>query len=747
MRVVAQQPRRIKVSELNVSNIATLEERVFLIHAIVDKGYYCYKNADKPNTIDIYVPNDASDELSDFDFFYDNIAYDQLNDFLYLDKNQRGELFVQWRRELDTEVYQTLFDDFTKGVRADNANCDSAEPFCTGTGLYDFPAGVNSGSPCGTVYNASCNEPYYCPHSTYSHPGQDNCLSTAPNPAFYFLRIDQSGTLNIEMYSTPAVDIDFDCWGPFSDMNTACSQLSCYNIVDCSYSTAATETCHIPNAQSGQYYVLLITNFSNSTCNISFQATGSSTATTDCTLLPPLVENGGPYCVGETIQLTANTTVNASYSWTGPNGYTSNEQNPTIANCTMAMAGLYKCTITYGSQSNFANTQVIVYPSVTANFTYTTACQGTAMQFTSTSTTNPSGQTIQTYQWNFGDGQTGTGQSISHTYASTGTYNVTLYVSTGGHCDDQITQVIQVNARPTASFTATTACLGSATQFTSTSTGQNINSYQWNFGDGSTGTGQSPSHTYLQAGTYQVTLTVQNSNGCSDQVSQSIQVIPPLNVQINVDGSTTICDGDTVTLTADVDSVTFIAPGDILCTDNTIVKPGAIAGKTPKGVVFYVDNTGLHGWAVALNQSSSLKWSTGSNLVGSARNSWRYAIRDLNGMANTTAIQTAGSSTTYPAAWNPNIAQGWYLPAIGQLNVLFGELVVVNSSLSRVGGTQIIDSASGTGTYGNLYLWSSTEKSTTHAYALEILDGQIGAISKTVTTSGKNFVVRAIIDF
>ena len=87
------------------------------------------------------------------------------------------------------------------------------------------------------------------------------------------------------------------------------------------------------------------------------------------------------------------------------------------------------------------------------------------------------------------------------------------------------------------------------------------------------------------------------------------------------------------------------------------------------------------------------------------------------------------------------------MPAIGQLNVLFGELVVVNSSLSRVGGTQIIDSASGTGTYGNLYLWSSTEKSTTHAYALEILDGQIGAISKTVTTSGKNFVVRAIIDF
>ena len=678
MRVVAQQPRRIKVSELNVSNIATLEERVFLIHAIVDKGYYCYKNADKPNTIDIYVPNDASDELSDFDFFYDNIAYDQLNDFLYLDKNQRGELFVQWRRELDTEVYQTLFDDFTKGVRADNASCDSAEPFCTGTGLYDFPAGVNSGSPCGTVYNASCNEPYYCPRSTYSHPGQDNCLSTAPNPAFYFLRIDQSGTLNIEMYSTPAVDIDFDCWGPFSDMNTACSQLSCYNIVDCSYSTAATETCHIPNAQSGQYYVLLITNFSNSTCNIAFQATGSSTATTDCTLLPPLVENGGPYCVGETIQLTANTTVNANYSWTGPNGYTSNEQNPTIANCTMAMAGLYKCTITYGSQSNFANTQVVIYPNPVANFTATTVCQGQTTQFTSTSTTNPAG-------------------------------------------------------------------LGGVYQLTG---------YTWDFGDGQTGTGANTTHTYAQPGSYQVTLSVSTGNGrCTDQVTRMVYVIPTLNVSIDVDPSAQICDGDSVTLTATVAPINldYYAPGDILCTDNTIVKADAwpVSGKVAKGIVFYVDNSGVHGWAVSLSSSSSLQWSTtANNTYGPTYSSWRDAIRDLGGAANTQRIKAASTtSSSHPAAWNPNTAQGWYLPAIGQLNVLFGELVVVNASLNRVGGSQaqIIDGA--TTAIGNTYLWSSTEKSAARAYALEVQDGQIGGVDKTAPTSGRNYIVRAVIDF
>ena len=645
------------------------------MHAFLDKGYLCYKNPKLPNTIDIYVPADAQDELSDFDFFYNNIALDQLNDFYYLDKNRRGELFVQWRRELDNEVYQTLYDDFTKGIRSGNSGCDDAEPFCTGNGLYDFPAGVNAGTPCSTT---PCPDPYYC--SGVTHQGQDACLYTAPNPAFYFLRIDQPGSLNIEMYSTPAVDIDFDCWGPFTDMNTACSQLSCSNMVDCSYSTAATEHCHINNAQTGQYYVLLITNYSNSTCNISFQnvATGSGAATTDCTLLPPMVANGGPYCVGETISLTANTTVNASYQWTGPNGFTSTQQNLTIPNCTMANAGTYICYISYGGQSNFATTQVVVYPEPVADFTFNDICVGNTATFTSTSTTNPTGS-------------------------------------------------------------------GAAYQITS---------YAWDFGDGQTGTGSTATHTYAQAGSYQVTLTVTTGNGrCSDQITKIIQVIPALNVDIVVDGNTQICDGESVTMHAVFDSVDlhFYASGDILCTDGTVVNPGdwPVAGKTPMGIVFYVDNTNSHGWAVSLTQSANLQWCTSTlSLIGTANATWRDAIRDLNGKPKTQTIQNTGPQATYPAAWVPNIGQGWYLPSAGQLNVLFGALPAVNHGLSVVNGTQIVDTAGATVANGNIHFWSSTEKNANRAYALEIQDGQIGSVAKDVTASGnKQYVVRAIIDF
>ena len=529
------------MSQINVSNITSLEERVFLLHYIQDRGYMCYKNPNTPNTIDVYVPIDAKDELSDFDFFYDQVAYEQLNEFHYLDKNRRGELFVQWRQELEPGVYQVLYEDFTKGFRPGNSSCDGADPFCTGNGNYQFPAGVNSGSPCGNYTSAPCGNPYYC--SGYTHQGEDNCLYTAPNPAFYYLRIDQPGNLDILMQSSGGQDIDFDCWGPFNNLDDACDLLSCYNMVDCSYSIYGTEHCNINNAQTGQYYILLITNYSNQQCNITFSNVG--TGSTDCSILPPLVDNDGPYCAGQTIHLTGNAQSGATYQWTGPNGFSSNLQNPTIYNCTTANAGTYICTISLNGQTSFATTTVVIYPNPVANFTNNTVCVGQTTQFTSTSYTNPSGGQITDYSWNFGDGSYGTGQNTTHTYSQAGTYYVTLTVSTGnGQCTDQITLPVTVNALPTPSFTASTVCQGTATQFSSTASGQ---SYQWNFGDGQTGTGQNTYHTYSQAGSYLVTLTVTSSAGCSNQVSQYVTVNPLPVANFN---ATTVCQGHATQFTS-----------------------------------------------------------------------------------------------------------------------------------------------------------------------------------------------------
>ena len=515
----AQQPKLIKVSEFGVSHIKTIEERVFLVHTILEKGYLCYSNADKSSTIDVFVTSDASDELSDFDFFYDNVLYEQLNEFSILDKNQRGELFVEWRQNIDDELFRTIYEDFTRGTRTENPTCETALPFCTNIGLYTFPAGVDSGSPCGDTYNAPCSEPYKC---TGPHQGQDNCLSTAPNPAFYYMRIDEPGNLNIYMYTTPPQDIDFDCWGPFHNMNNACDQLSCSNMVDCSYSADPTENCHINNAQTGQFYILLITNYSNDPCNISFENIG--TGTTDCSILPPLVNGGGPYCVGDTIQLTAQNQVGATFSWSGPNGFTSNQQNPTIPNCTMENAGVYTCTITVGDESSSAETEYVeVDAQPSADFTFTSACEGDPVQFTSTSTTNPTGQEITSFEWDFGDGESASGQNVSHAFDHYGDFEVTLNVSTGnGVCSDQKTMTVTVYAipQPTVSVSPSSVIYGGTATLTVNVEPPGNYSYQWEPANMVTNPNSQTTQTIAITETQVFTVTVTNLDGGCSQTAQ-----------------------------------------------------------------------------------------------------------------------------------------------------------------------------------------------------------------------------------
>ena len=192
-------------------------------------------------------------------------------------------------------------------------------------------------------------------------------------------------------------------------------------------------------------------------------------------------------------------------------------------NHTYAQAGTYQVTLNVQTASgctNFTTQTVTVNPLPTSNFTATTVCQGEATQFTSTSV----GQGIESYQWDFGDNQTGMGQTTNHTYAQAGTYQVTLNVQTASGCTDFSTQTVTVNPLPTSNFTATSVCQGEPTQFTSTAVGDHISSYQWSFGDGQTGTGQATSHSYTQPGNYPVTLNVQTSGGCSDSFTQTVEV-------------------------------------------------------------------------------------------------------------------------------------------------------------------------------------------------------------------------------
>ena len=160
--------------------------------------------------------------------------------------------------------------------------------------------------------------------------------------------------------------------------------------------------------------------------------------------------------------------------------------------------------------------------------------------------------------------------------------------------------------------------------------------------------------------------------------------------------------------------------GDILCVGNQVVSPANFNASThtPMGVVFYVDNTGKHGWAIDLQDAGSFAWGTYSyDTPLTNYPTDRLAIYDLNGYLNTQIILATFSNDTtygedYQAFYAVDFENGWYLPAIGQLNYLYGNLIEVNAGLYVAGGVPFE-----TGT--SWRYWSSTEHGSQGAWFLQ----------------------------
>jgi gliding motility-associated-like protein len=129
-----------------------------------------------------------------------------------------------------------------------------------------------------------------------------------------------------------------------------------------------------------------------------------------------------------------------------------------------------------------------------------------------------------TWNWDFGDGNTGTGQNITHVFPSTpNQFTVTLTINNPSVCGGTATRskiVVFNRVAPTAKFGFTTSCNNLSVAFQDSSTigaGAQIISYKWDFGDGNTSTLQSPTHNYLSYGTYNVRLIVESNDQCNSK--------------------------------------------------------------------------------------------------------------------------------------------------------------------------------------------------------------------------------------
>lgn len=373
-----------------------------------------------------------------------------------------------------------------------------------------------------------------------------------------------------------------------------------------------------------------------------------------------------------------------SYQWsTGDN----------TSDITVAPTQTTTYTVTVSTSGGSADTveQTIVVKSVEPQTFYDEVCQG--------------------------ESYIGNGFSISENETSTPGMVVRTRTEDVNGCPSTYTLELTVNAVPHTEMAAS-AC----------------DSYEWN--------GQ----TYTQSGDY--TALFPYPGGCDSVATLHLTITGQPEAAIITD-SDTLCVGDAVILQTEVTAppsgpvlhVPPVAIGDILCTDNSIVKPSAwpVAGKTAMGIVFYVDNTGEHGWALRLNNENSdntMKWGGSGvdvpelNNISLARN----ALMDLDGYTNTQKIQAAGTAATYPAAYSVDFANGWYLPASGQLRCIYSQLPVLNASLQITGGLQFSMNA----IWG---YWSSTESNANNAWHLDE-NGQITSYTKNMT-----YRVRAVRNF
>ena len=159
-------------------------------------------------------------------------------------------------------------------------------------------------------------------------------------------------------------------------------------------------------------------------------------------------------------------------------------------------------------------------PSANADGPYT-GTEGQPVIFDGSASYDPEGEPL-TYNWDFGDGTTGEGINPTHIYAQEGTYTVTLTVNDGARDSTPSTTTATIeDTEPTADFTPdTTSGLSPLTiQFTDTSTSYDgIIVWEWDFnGDGIIDSNeQNPVYTYTEAGTYTVSLTVNEADGDSD---------------------------------------------------------------------------------------------------------------------------------------------------------------------------------------------------------------------------------------
>jgi len=202
---------------------------------------------------------------------------------------------------------------------------------------------------------------------------------------------------------------------------------------------------------------------------------------------------------------------------------------------TYAAAGQYPATLVVtdgGGQTSSTTMTVTVTappPNVAPTADFTAVADDLVLSVDASASGDVDG-TIASYRWDFGDGGTATGRTAQHTYASAGSRTVTLTVTDDDGARTTVTRSVTTtapNQLPTASFTTQTSFLEVAFDGgASADADGTVRSWAWSFGDGTTASGATVTHTFAAGGSYPVQLTVTDDRGGVGTSTQTVVVAP-----------------------------------------------------------------------------------------------------------------------------------------------------------------------------------------------------------------------------
>jgi|GEM_PF-350193 len=205
-----------------------------------------------------------------------------------------------------------------------------------------------------------------------------------------------------------------------------------------------------------------------------------------------------------------------------------------------------------------------VHPKPVAGFSADTVCYGQNTSFTDTGSV--SSGTLTQYSWSFGNPAQGASSSANpgFGFSSADSFDVTQIVTTNQGCRDTLTREVVVLGIPSLSWAVSpndSVCIGTSQTFdgTASSGSGTIQSYAWDFNNGTTSSQEDTSFIYPTAGNYAVSFTVTNSFGCVDSSLGNIVVLPLPTIAFTAD-------------TACVGGITSFQ-------DNSTVSPGSIASR------------------------------------------------------------------------------------------------------------------------------------------------------------------------